>query len=215
MDQKLLFLVNREWTHPALDWIMAAASAFEIWIIPIAALAIALWLRGGLKGRAFLIVAALAVGLCDGVLAKNLKRAADRPRPHQALPDVRTVDLAKARFRPVALFKPLKIKMSRPAGGEIDGRSFPSSHTMNTVAVALVCAAFYPRRGWLAFLPATIVAYSRVYTGSHWPSDVLGSILLGCGVTLLFLAACEAAWRRWAPRYLSALATTHPWLLGP
>jgi undecaprenyl-diphosphatase len=213
MDQKLLFLINREWTHPAFDRVMAAASAFEIWLLPMIALVLLVWLRGGFRGRAFLLVAALAVGVNDGLISKTLKRLADRPRPHQALTGVRMLDLAKARFRPMALFQPLKIKASRAAEEDVDGRSFPSSHTMNTSAVALVCALFF-RRGWLAFVPALLVGYSRVYTGSHWPSDVFTSIVLAAGATLLFVAALELLWRRFGARILPQIRDLHPSLIA-
>jgi membrane-associated phospholipid phosphatase len=29
------------------------------------------------------------------------------------------------------------------------------------------------------------VAYSRVHTGVHWPSDVLGGLVLGSGIALV------------------------------
>jgi undecaprenyl-diphosphatase len=151
MDQKLLFLINREWTSTLLDWVMVIASSFSLWALPMVVLALLVWFRGGFRARAFLVVAVLAVAVNDGLISRTLKRVADRPRPHQVLPGVRILDLAKARFRPAALAQPLKIKTSRPSTGEIEGRSLPSSHTMNTIAVALVCAAFYRRRaGWLS-----------------------------------------------------------------
>src|SRR4051812_45446628 len=31
MDRKLLLLINRQWTSPALDWIMAVFSSFDLW----------------------------------------------------------------------------------------------------------------------------------------------------------------------------------------
>ena len=31
MDQQLLFLINRNWTHPVADRIMAVASSFDFW----------------------------------------------------------------------------------------------------------------------------------------------------------------------------------------
>jgi undecaprenyl-diphosphatase len=161
-------------------------------------------------------MAGLAVGICDGVVSKTLKHVVDRPRPHQVLDGIRLVDLAKANPRVLAVFKPLKIKLSNPTEDleTIEGRSFPSSHTMNTISVALLAACFYPRRGWLAFFPALLVAYSRVYTGSHWPSDIITSLFLGIGVTLLLLTVAEALWRSKGGRFFPGVHAAHPSLFA-
>jgi undecaprenyl-diphosphatase len=217
MDQKLLFLINREWTGPALDRFMALLSSFAAWTpLVVVAVVWALW-RGGFRARAFVLTAGLVVGISDGLIAKNLKRAVDRPRPHQVLDGVRLVDLAKATPRLLAVAKPAKVKLSHPTADleKVDGRSFPSSHTMNTIAVALVAACFYRRWGWLAFVPALLVGYSRVYTGSHWPSDVLTSTFLGLGVGLLLLAIVEMLWRSQAARFFPQLHAAHPSLFTP
>ena len=111
--------------------------------------------------------------------------------------------------------EPAKIKMSEPPTNpqSVVGHSFPSSHTINTISVALLVACFYRRFGWAAFIPALGVAYSRIYTGSHWPSDVCASIFIGLGATLLLLAfvrmALGKAGRRWWPRFQDR----HPSLL--
>ena len=216
MDQKLLFLINREWTNPLWDRLMALVSSFPAWL-PLLVLAgvAALW-RGGFRARAFIVVAGLIVGINDGVVAKSVKRLADRPRPHQVLAGVRVLDLAKARPRLLAVAQPVKVKFSKPAGGpeQVDGRSFPSSHCMNTISFALVAAAFYRRRGWLAFGPALLVAYSRVYVGAHWPSDIVISIFFALGTTLLLLAVCALLWRRLAPRFFPQLHAAHPSLFA-
>ncbi len=206
--------MNRQWIHPALDRLMAVVTDFELWAWPILGLALGLALRGGFRGRVFLLTAGLAVLVNDGFVSRPLKRWVDRPRPFQSHNEVRQVALSKKAGRFAALVVPLKIKMSRSVLRDVDGRSFPSSHTMNTVAVALVCAVFYRRRGWLAFFPALAVAYSRIYTGSHWPSDVFTSVFLGLGVTLLLLAVLDAVWRRLGLRFFPALAVRHPALFG-
>jgi undecaprenyl-diphosphatase len=216
MDQKLLFLINHEWTSPGLDRVMALFSSFAAWTpLIVIAILLALW-RGGFRARAFVLTAGLAVGICDGVVSKTLKRVVDRPRPHQVLDGVRVVDLAKATPRLLAVTKPVKVKLSHPTDDleTIEGRAFPSSHTMNMIAVALVAACFYRRWGWLAFFPALLVAYSRIYTGSHWPSDILTSLFLGVGITLLILALVEWIWRRQGDRFLPKVHAAHPSLFA-
>ena len=216
MDQKLLFLINREWTGPALDRFMALMSSLPAWL-PLLVIAglLALW-RGGFRARAFVLTAGLIVGINDGLVAHSMKRAVDRPRPHQVFDGVRVVDLAKATPRLLAVAKPASVKLSEAADDieKIEGRSFPSAHTMNMISAALVAACFYRRRGWLAFVPALLVSYSRVYVGAHWPSDVVTSIFLGLGATLLLLAACEMLWRRQAARFFPQLHAAHPSLFA-
>ncbi len=214
MDQKYLFLINREWTGPALDYLMALMSSFDAWTPPLVVLILVVLWRGGFRARTFVLTAALIVGFNDGVLARTLKRLADRPRPHQAVSEVRIVELAKAKPRLLALGQPLKIKYSRPTAGDVEGRSFPSSHTMNTLTVALVCACFYRRWGGLAFIPALLVGYSRIYTGSHYPSDVVVSIFLGAGTTFLLLCAFQWGWPKVGARFLPAVLARHPRLFS-
>lgn len=198
-----------------LDRLMALLSSFDAWVLPmILLIAVLLW-RGGFHVRAFLICAGLIVGINDGVISNSLKHLVRRPRPHQSIDAVRQVDLAKATPRIIAVTKPLKIKLSEAAAdlGEIAGRSFPSSHTVNIMSVALLATLFFRRFGWLAFVPAFGVAYSRIYTGSHWPSDVFASIFLGLGSTLLLLGGLEWLWKKQGARLAPALQERHPSLL--
>lgn len=214
MDEKLLLLINRDWTNPALDRVMAAASSFDAWAPVIILLVLMLAWRGGFKMRAFLISAGLLVAISDGVISKTLKRVIDRPRPHQSHNDVRIVDLAKATPRLLAVFKPVKVKLSRTSLEDVEGRSFPSSHTMNTLAVALAGAAFFGWRAWPLFVVATLVAYSRIYTGSHWPSDVFTSLFLSAGSSLLLLALFDLLWKKRGASLLPKIHAQHPALFA-
>lgn len=214
MDEKLLLLINREWTNPALDRLMAAASSFGAWAPLLVLLGLVLLWRGNFRLRAFIVTAALAVAVNDGVVSRTLKRTVDRPRPHQSHNDVRIVDLAKASPRLLGLFKPVQVKLSRSSLDDVEGRSFPSSHTMNTLAVALTALAFYGRRAiWVLALPL-LVSYSRIYTGSHWPSDVVISWFLGAASTFLVLALVEWLWRKRAAAWLPSLHAQHPALFA-
>lgn len=214
LDEKLLLLINREWSSPVLDRIMAAASSFDVWFFPMLLLIAILWWRGRFRVRAFLVTAVFVVAVNDGLVSKTLKRVVDRPRPHQSHNDVRVVDLARAKPRLLALFKTPKVKLSRTSLEDVEGRSFPSSHVVNIFSAALVTVAFFGARFAWVFLIALLVAYSRIYNGSHWPSDVFTSAFLGVGSTLLLLALAEWFWRGAGGRLLPRLYGDHPQLLA-
>jgi undecaprenyl-diphosphatase len=212
MDQKLLFLINREWTHPVLDWLMAVMSSASLWSAPLAILAAIVFLRGAFRARAFVVVLLLAFTVSDAVVGASIKRAVGRLRPHQSEFGVRQIEFRRPLWN--GILEPVAETTSLGTGRDETGRSFPSNHASNTAAAALVTAIFYRRWGWLAFLPALGVAYSRVYTGSHWPSDVMAGIFLGLGVAFVVLALAETLWRWLAPRVAPGCAARNPSLLS-
>lgn len=67
-------------------------------------------------------------------------------------------------------------------------KSFPSGHT--TAAFATMTAVFFmgdKRYSWTAFIFAILMGISRIYLVVHFPSDVLGGIIVG------FTAGCLGA----------------------
>ena len=195
MDARVFFLINSRWTNPVLDRLLAAASALDVWL-PLIILLVGLtaWF-GRRRARLFLLALGLMLVLGDAVVGNGLKHLVHRPRPFQALDGVRQVELARrARPRFVALFQPplvTQLTAPQPLPTPTSGRSFPSDHTLNNFAAAVLLALFYRRWGWLYFFPAALVAYSRVYVGSHWPTDVLISAFLGSGLALVTMAAFQ------------------------
>lgn len=64
---------------------------------------------------------------------------------------------------------------------------FASSHAANFFAMAVMLGQLFRQRNWwIAVLTiATIVAYSRIYLGVHYPGDVLVGGLIGSGAAWL------------------------------
>jgi undecaprenyl-diphosphatase len=60
------------------------------------------------------------------------------------------------------------------------GFSFPSSHAVDAFCIAAFVGQFAPNLRWPLFIAAVLMAYSRVYCGAHFPSDVLAGAVLGC-----------------------------------
>jgi undecaprenyl-diphosphatase len=214
MDEKLLFLINRDWASPALDRVMALASSFDVWFPIIAIVVLVLLVRGSFRMRACILSAGLIVAINDGIVSKSMKRIVDRPRPHQSHNDVRIVDFQKAKPRLLAVTRPLKIEMSRISLEDVDGRSFPSSHTINMWSVAVVALTFFGWRAWWLAAIAALVSLSRIYLGSHWPSDVLVSVFIACGATLLMLTLLRLLWERYGGRITPNIHRVNPKLFG-
>ena len=73
MDKTLLLFINREWTNPFLDWLMATFTNFSVWL-PILAIAtlVLLW-RGNFRVRSFVLVTLATLAFTDGVFTQFTK----------------------------------------------------------------------------------------------------------------------------------------------
>lgn len=78
---------------------------------------------------------------------------------------------------------------------------FVSSHASNSFAVATFISLFFAKR-WLTismYCWATLIIYSRMYLGVHYPFDVLGGAILGTGVGIVVFYVEQWGQRRgWA-----------------
>lgn len=214
MEQKLLFLINRQWTSLSIDWLMAILTNWNFWMPFVLFACILFGIFSGFHGRAALLCAVVSVVVVDSLIVAHIKHFVGRPRPYMVLDGVREVTLAHAKPRLLALAKPLQIQYSQPSIEPVRGPSFPSGHTANNFAVATVFLLFFRRWGWIFFISAVLVGYSRIYVGAHWPLDVLAASLIGIGTALLLTALIEWAWKRYGGRLFPKLASAHPSLLA-
>jgi len=234
MEEKLLTLINRDWTSPTLDGLMAVMSSLNFWAVPLIVVVVGVAIYGRFRARAMLVVLAVTILVSDSIVGDGLKRLIQRPRPNEVVAGVRIVTLnlhhpiprllalasgqADAAKEPKEAQEPgtekskaawVHVAFSRPDPEHARGRSFPSDHTLNNFCATMVLAFFYRRYGWLFAIPATLIAYSRIYVGSHWPSDVAISVVMAVGMSLLLLALYETLWRKLGPRMLPRLYERH------
>ena len=57
--------------------------------------------------------------------------------------------------------------------------SFPSGHTSASFAAACSIFLYHKKSGIAAFAVAGLIAFSRMYLFVHYPTDILGGMLLG------------------------------------
>jgi undecaprenyl-diphosphatase len=215
MDQAILHLINQRWTNPVLDLFMAGISNVEIWkpVLLLVGLSAVVW--GGFHGRAFVICLLLSLLIAENV-TNVLKTFVDRRRPKQ-VQAVRMVELQRTHPEFLTLFKKPTIRLADQTDRNRSGPSFPSGHATNNTVIAVCCTLFFRRYGWLYWIVAGLVGYSRIYLGAHWPSDIVATVFLATGETFLWLAGLEALWHWLGPKWLPRLYQPNPSLIfrGP
>ncbi len=177
-DLALLEKVNREWTHPFLDWLLPALSAVDAWVPLFALVVLLVLVVQRWKGARLCLMIAVAVGVSDGIVSNTLKKSVGRVRPRDAVTGLVVRDLGPAKLGFLRLFVPTVQKPS-VVRGQTWGKSFPSSHTMNFFALATVVALHHRRWGGGLYGLAALIAWSRLYCAAHWPSDLPPSAAMG------------------------------------
>ena len=179
IDTEVLLAING-WHAPWADTLMWIISAKATWI-PLYLLLIGLlvwryrkpaltsvkWLQKVPACVVMIVVIGLAVGAADFIASGILKDWVARPRPTR-VPELEGVLHLVNEYR----------------SGQY---GFVSSHAANTIAVALLFSLIWRNKiatiGLMLWVAAN--CYSRMYLGVHYPTDILGGLIVGSLVAVL------------------------------
>ena len=154
MDGNCLLWIQENLRHdfwnPFWLWITSLGDGGWFW------LALALVLAVFPKTRKAGILAFCSMALCALITNVSLKNLVARPRPYTQIPELISLLPAQKDW------------------------SFPSGHTTVSFASAGIYLRILPRRyGIAALVLAVLIAFSRLYVGVHYPTDVLVGLIIG------------------------------------
>lgn len=179
IDTEILLAING-WHAPWADQLMWIISAKATWI-PLYLLLIGLlvwryrkpamtnvkWLQKVPACVVMIVAIGLAVGAADFIASGILKDLVARPRPTR-VPELEGV-------------------LHLVNGYKSGQYGFVSSHAANTMAVALLFSLIWRNKiancGLMLWVAAN--CYSRMYLGVHYPTDILGGLIVGSLVAVV------------------------------
>lgn len=172
IDKAVFIFINQTLGNPVGDVLWPLITDYDKLLpvrVVLGGVVVALLIWGGKKGRVAVLLVVLVLVAGDQLSSSVIKKMVDRPRPCHVVNGQVQVE---------------NIRQLVSCG---PGKSFPSSHAVNNVAVAMVFSFFYRKWLWAFFTWASLVGLSRPAVGVHYPSDIVGGAIIGACVAACLL----------------------------
>lgn len=171
IDGSILLFIQEYLRNPVCDVIFKAIThlgdAGIFWILLTAGL---LCFRRTRKAGIYSACALVGSLIVNNLILKNL---VDRVRPYEVIEGLQCI-VAPAR-----------------------DASFPSGHTGASFASSVAMYRHLPKKLAVFFIiVASLIAFSRLYIGIHYPTDVLGGLITGIAIGLLVNLVCDKLWEK-------------------
>ena len=169
IEVRVFRFLNEKAANPVLDWIMPIVTDFRRSRIVLLLVWVFLVLFGGNRGRWVALTLIPLVAATDQLSASVLKPLVGRSRPVEVLGSVHFW------YGPEGwITTPAEVMRSYKSSF-----SFPSSHATNIMGAMFFLGLAFRKVLWPLVFIAVLVAYSRVYIGVHWTSDILVGMAIG------------------------------------
>lgn len=170
IDRYFLYMINNSFSNPLFDYLMPIITNYDkLLFFQVILLGITIYLLffKGNHGKILLLILFITILFTDQLNSTVIKNIVARARPCHFIEGKQVVE---------------NLRLLVSCG---PGYSFPSSHAANNFAMALIISLFYRKYFVPLIIFATLIAFSRVYVGVHFPSDVIAGAAIGTIVALL------------------------------
>lgn len=162
IDQEIFLAINQGLSNPVFDWLLPILRNPYTWA-PLYLFLVIFFIKTYGKTGILIVVMTLATfGASDAVSSHLIKKSVKRVRPCNDI-----------------VFKE-EVNIRVRCGS---GFSFTSSHATNHFALAFFWIALFRRKWkhamWLCITWATLISFSQIYVGVHYPFDILCGAILG------------------------------------
>lgn len=184
LERGIVHTITCDWHSEGLGWVFLAAQSKLVPALLVVAAAALLARRDWRLGLRTLFAAGLG-WLLAMLVADVMWATIERERPQQVFPVVVRDGAAAS-----GCAGNLDVLVLRSGGST--SRSFPSRHALS---VGVFATVLWRARRWLgavAWLYGLLVCVGRIYSGKHWPTDLLAGLVLGSAVGWLL-------WRLYPP----------------